>query len=79
LRISHLADSAPRRATHAGAPAPSNVVPFPRSGLDPRLVILIGEHLRAMYSELVRQPVPDRFLQLLEPFDDRAGEKHCER
>jgi hypothetical protein len=25
----------------------------------------IGDHLRAMYDELVQQPVPDRFVELL--------------
>lgn len=39
----------------------------------------IGQHLRAMYDDVVRQGVPDRFMDLLAQLDrpnaDRAGEQ----
>ncbi len=31
----------------------------------------IGDHLRAMYDDLTRQPVPDRFRDLLARLDER--------
>ncbi|MBS7541043.1 hypothetical protein KHC27_19095 [Ancylobacter lacus] len=33
----------------------------------------IGQHLRAMYDDVVRQGVPDRFLDLLSQLDEREG------
>ncbi|WP_420712666.1 NepR family anti-sigma factor [Ancylobacter sp. SL191] len=32
----------------------------------------IGQHLRAMYDDVVRQGVPDRFLDLLSQLDEPA-------
>ncbi|WP_268926557.1 NepR family anti-sigma factor [Methylobrevis albus] len=34
---------------------------------------VIGEKLKAMYDEVVRQPVPDRFAQLLAELDGAAA------
>jgi hypothetical protein len=31
----------------------------------------IGDHLRSMYDELVQQPVPDRFVELLNRLEKR--------
>ncbi len=33
----------------------------------------IGQHLRAMYDDVVRQGVPDRFLDLLSQLDDKES------
>jgi hypothetical protein len=35
----------------------------------------IGEGLRAMYDDIVRQGVPDRFADLLKELDRQGGEK----
>lgn len=35
----------------------------------------IGDQLRAMYDELMQQPVPDRFKDLLDQLDKKNGEK----
>ena len=32
----------------------------------------IGQELRAMYDEVLRQPIPDRFLELLNALDEKA-------
>ena len=40
-----------------------------KQGLDPQLQHLIGDRLRSYYSELLSEPVPDRFLDLLKGFD----------
>ncbi len=53
----------------------SNVVPFPGPALDPRIVRAIGEALRASYDNLLRQPVPDRFVALLDQLRVRDAEE----
>jgi Anti-sigma factor NepR len=35
----------------------------------------IGDQLRAMYDELMQQPVPDRFRDLLDQLDKKNGGK----
>jgi len=41
------------------------------SGLDGDIQAKIGQHLRAMYDDVVRQGVPDRFMELLARLDSR--------
>ncbi|WP_230534530.1 NepR family anti-sigma factor [Microvirga roseola] len=41
--------------------------------LPPQVVADLGERLRGYYSHLMSEPVPDRFIQLLEKMD--RGEK----
>ena len=36
---------------------------------------VIGAQLRAIYDEVVAQPIPDRLLELLSRLDDQAGDK----
>ena len=38
----------------------------------------IGQHLRAMYDDVVRQGVPDRFMDLLSQLDKKAEPKTSE-
>ncbi len=38
---------------------------LPEPGLDRAIQARIGDNLRAMYDELLQQPVPDRFRDLL--------------
>ena len=38
-------------------------------GLDRNIQARIGDNLRAMYDELLQQPVPDRFKDLLGQFE----------
>jgi Anti-sigma factor NepR len=40
-------------------------------GLDRNIQARIGDNLRAMYDELLQQPVPDRFKDLLGQIDKR--------
>jgi hypothetical protein len=35
----------------------------------------IGDQLRAMYDDLMQQPVPDRFADLLSKLEQSGGEK----
>lgn len=51
-----------------------------KSGLNYDTQLKIGEGLRAMYDDVVKQGVPDRFLHLLAEFDQRGGsEKDSEK
>ncbi len=56
---------------------------FPTAGdvaLEPELQAFIGRQLQATYDEVLNEPVPDRFLELLrkleqdKPESDKAGE-----
>jgi hypothetical protein len=39
--------------------------------LDRAIQERIGDHLRAMYDDLMQQPVPDRFVELLNRLEKR--------
>ena len=56
-----------------GGAAGSVVRPLGRSGstLGRDVQTRIGQHLRAMYDDVVRQGVPDRFMTLLARLDER--------
>lgn len=54
-----------------GGSRPARGVPDVHS-LDPDLRAYLGAQLRAMYHEIVSDPVPERFLQLLEELARRG-------
>lgn len=39
----------------------------------------IGQHLRAMYDDVVRQGVPDRFMDLLARLDQQEADRSAEK
>ncbi len=41
----------------------------PEVRLDEAAQALIGQHLKAVYSEIVQQPIPDEFLKLLDDLE----------
>jgi len=43
--------------------------------LDPRVQGEIGRQLRAVYDDIISEPVPDRFLELLQQLEQSAGKK----
>jgi len=43
--------------------------------LDPRIQCEIGRQLRAVYDDVISEPVPDRFLELLHQLEKSAGKK----
>ncbi len=57
------------------------VLPFARAGqsisptVDHHSQQHIATNLRAMYDELVQQPLPDRFVELLAQLDAQPGTK----
>ena len=46
----------------------------PQTELDSTAQALIGHHLRTLYGEIVREPVPDQFLKLLQDQERREQE-----
>ncbi|MCC6947663.1 MAG: hypothetical protein IT539_07840 [Bradyrhizobiaceae bacterium] len=50
-----------------------------RSGkLDKETQVKIGQQLRAMYDEVVRQGVPDRFAELLRQLEQRDDDRETQ-
>ena len=40
--------------------------------IDPRVQTEIGKHLRAVYDDVINEPVPSRFMELLEQLERSA-------
>jgi len=49
--------------------ASRNTAPGKQSGLNAEIQSRIGHQLRAMYDDIVRQGVPDRFAELVRKLD----------
>ena len=47
-----------------------------KGGLTPEIQSRIGHQLRAMYDDVVRQGVPDRFAELIKKLDAPGGSQH---
>src|SRR5580698_6063518 len=71
-------------APHAAAIAPVSAVGPKRAvhepagrhpRLDADLQAVIGQQLRAVYHEILNEPVPDRFVQLLEQLATKSAEQ----
>jgi hypothetical protein len=43
--------------------------------LDPRIQNEIGKHLRAIYNDVINEPVPDKFMELLERLEQSTERK----
>jgi hypothetical protein len=48
--------------------------PGPEPTLPPHVTTFLGEQLQAFYSHLMSEPVPDRFVQLLQQLDGKGNE-----
>ncbi|HEV2677677.1 MAG TPA: NepR family anti-sigma factor [Aliidongia sp.] len=60
---------APTLSVVGGTPTPQKM----SLGLDADVETHIGGRLRAMYDSVLREPVPDRFLDLLRQIDDKMS------
>ena len=47
-----------------------------KSGAKPEIVDQIGQHLGKVYNDILKQPVPDRFLDLLQSLEAGEPPKH---
>jgi hypothetical protein len=52
----------------------SEKAPRPEPALDHDTQAALGELLRGMYSDLLKRPVPDRFLDILKRLDETPSE-----
>ncbi len=43
--------------------------------IDPRVQREIGKHLRAHYDDVVKEPVPDKFIELLQQLEQSVAKK----
>jgi hypothetical protein len=62
-----------KMADQQAAPAVPDVPPAPT--IQPQIQEHIGRQLRALYDDLLNQPVPDRFSELLEQLDRKAEDR----
>ncbi|ABD89555.1 NepR family anti-sigma factor [Rhodopseudomonas palustris] len=53
--------------------AQKTAAPAKQGGLNPEIQSRIGHQLRAMYDDVVRQGVPDRFAELIRKLDAPGG------
>jgi hypothetical protein len=53
-----------------------NAVPGKQGGLNAEIQSRIGHQLRAMYDDVVRQGVPDRFAELVRKLDGNEPNPH---
>jgi hypothetical protein len=62
------------RAMKEGKPQPTRNAAGTRGGLNAEIQARIGHQLRAMYDDVVRQGVPDRFAELIRQLDNQPDE-----
>jgi hypothetical protein len=65
----------PAGSSPAGGNPPGSSNPTRPTGLTTEIQARIGHQLRAMYDEVVRQGVPDRFAELVRKLDDPGAAK----
>ena len=46
-----------------------------KAKMDPRIQTEIGKHLRAIYDDVISEPVPSKFMELLEQLERSSGKK----
>ena len=59
------------REANMEPPRPSDLHNAPRGMLDRSLQAQLGRQLRAIFSDVAQEPVPDRFIKLLAALEDR--------
>jgi hypothetical protein len=47
-----------------------------RAQLEPRIQTEIGKHLRAIYDDVINEPVPSKFMELLEQLEQSTTRKN---
>jgi hypothetical protein len=55
----------------------TQAVPSDRGGaqVDSRIQTEIGKHLRAIYDDVINEPIPSKFMELLEKLERSTSEK----
>jgi hypothetical protein len=49
--------------------------PAGNAPIDPRIQAEIGKHLRAVYDDVINEPIPSKFMELLERLERSTTEK----
>lgn len=47
-----------------------------RAQIEPRIQTEIGKHLRAIYDDVINEPVPSKFMELLEQLEQSTTRKN---
>jgi hypothetical protein len=68
--LAHSKDE-PEREASMEPPRPSDLYNAPRGMLDRSLQAQLGRQLRAIFSDVAQEPVPERFIKLLEALEAR--------
>lgn len=72
----HDEKGAGRREVGTGGGGSRRAAVGPDNGeFDPRIQCEIGRQLRAFYDDVISEPVPDRFLELLRQLEKSAEKK----
>jgi hypothetical protein len=72
--VAHNKNDREREATME-PPRPSDLYNVPRGMLDRSLQAQLGRQLRAIFSDVAQEPVPERFVKLLEALEAREKRK----
>ena len=76
LMADNAEEGAGRRRTGTGGGSGRGAGPDGNAAeMDPRVQCEIGRQLRAVYDDIISEPVPDRFLDLLHQLEQSAGKK----
>jgi hypothetical protein len=63
------------RAGGMDPPRPSDLYNAPRGMLDRSLQAQLGRQLRAIFADVAQEPVPERFIKLLEALEAREKQR----
>ncbi|MBO0742189.1 MAG: hypothetical protein J2P51_12270 [Hyphomicrobiaceae bacterium] len=69
--LAHSKDDREREVGGMDPPRPSDLYAAPRGMLDRSLQAQLGRQLRAIFSDVAQEPVPERFIKLLEALEAR--------
>ena len=72
--VAHNKNDREREATME-PPRPSDLYNAPQGMLDRSLQAQLGRQLRAIFSDVAQEPVPERFIKLLEALEAREKPK----
>ena len=74
-----MTDTDERRRSSLGKPAGGTTRPSEKRAMTPEIQNRIGQQLRAYYSGIVDQGVPDRFARLIDELDEQTKKNNKEQ
>lgn len=77
VKAGHGVDSGPAQKGDEMQAAQDDTAGSKRAAaIDPRIQTEIGKHLRAIYDDVINEPVPSRFMDLLSQLEKSASKKN---